>query len=158
MKNSSLIIFALKVVIALFWLFLFIFLIYLIFKSNRGFLLFKEGFWLIFFIFFLGFVSTLLEKWFKNISLIYFLFFYFFCPLIYGVLFIYSRIFHSGIKSLLEISISFGFLLFAFLAAVGFVSYLKKNIKVFAICFLICMLFYYPFYPIVAIVFGWFEQ
>ena len=92
MKNSSLIIFALKVVIALFWLFLFIFLIYLIFKSNRGFLLFKEGFWLIFFIFFLGFVSTLLEKWFKNISLIYFLFFYFFCPLIYGVLFTNSTV------------------------------------------------------------------
>lgn len=120
-----------KKIILIFWLIMLILLLYgMLFISNQNlfFLMFYRKFYIIFLIFLLGIVSVILENKFNNISIFYFLFYYFGIPVIYTAFLIHSLVTRIiTIQTFLETSIVFGFFVFAFLSIVGFVAWIKEK-------------------------------
>lgn len=151
-----------KKIILIFWFIMSILLLYgMLFVSNQNFfyLMFYRKFYIVFLIFLLGIVSVILEKKLNNISIFYFLFYYFGIPIIYIAFLIHSLVTRiATIQTFLETSIVFGFFLFAFLSIVGFMAWIKEKYVLFKGCFVACIFFYCPFLFIAGIVLGWLDK
>lgn len=134
----------LKIYISLFWLFLFFALLYgMIFVSSRS---FKESYYdfdVLLVIFFMGFSSIFLEKLHENITITYFLLWYFGIPILFTISINYSLWFQENrIDDLIDLTLYIGFFLFVFVSILGFAFYTKEEYKKLIICFIICAFFY----------------
>lgn len=150
-----------KRIIGIFWFLLLSILLYgMLFESTRGFIvLFQQGFWVIICIFLLGIVSIFIETQYKNISIIYFLFWYFGIPIFYAISVNYSLLQGKiALQAFIEIVCYIGFFLFALLSIMGFVAWIKARYMFFKICFIVVLFFYVPFLFVAGIVFKWFDK
>lgn len=151
-----------KKIILVFWLIMLILLLYgMLFISNQNlfYLMFYRKFYFVFLIFLLGIVSVILENKFNNISIFYFLFYYFGIPIIYTAFLMQSLVARIiTVQTFLETSIVFAFFVFAFLSIVGFVAWIKEKYVLFKGCFVACIFFYCPFLFIGGIVLGWLDK
>ena len=118
------------------------------FESTRGFMsLFQQGFWIIICIFLAGLISVFAEKQYTNISIIYFLFWYFGIPIFYTISVNYSVL--KGeitLQIFSEIVFYIGFFLFSFVSIWGFISYIKEKYKIYSICFIVCIFFLFSIF------------
>ncbi len=108
----------------------------------------------VFWLLLLGIVSIFIEKQYKNISIIYFLFWYFGIPIFYAISVNYSLL--KGeitLQTFIEIVFYIGFFLFTLLSIMGFVAWIKARYMFFKICFIAVLFFYFPFLFVAGIVF-----
>lgn len=150
-----------KRIIGIFWFLLLGILFYgMFFESTRGFItLFQQGFWVIICIFLAGVVSIFIEKQYNNISIIYFLFWYFGIPIFYAISVNYSLL--KGeitLQTFIKIVFYIGFFLFALLSIMGFVAWIKARYIFFKICFIAVIFFYFPFLFVAGIIFRWLNK
>ncbi len=148
-----------KFFIGIFWFLAFFMLLYgATFKSSRSFLdLLQNGFSIILGIFILGILTVFLEKYIKNISITYFLFFYFVFPVL-SMLSAIHHIFTNNIITNIKAIAYCGFLLFGIFASMGLIMWLNKQNKIFKFCFVICLFYYFPFLWFGLVVLGEFEK
>lgn len=150
-----------KKVLGIFWILILDLLLYgMLFISASGFIvLFKEGFYIIICVLLLGIASVIVERWYKNISLTYFLLCYFALPILYAISFNRSLLLGEvAINSLSQLIFYFGFYLYMILSIIGFVSWIVKKYTIFKTCFITCISFYFPFLSLVAIIFSWIDK
>ncbi|WP_190318965.1 hypothetical protein [Campylobacter sp. LR196d] len=128
----------------IFWLSLLLLLLYgMFFESSRDFeVLFFQGLWKIILIFLLGILSVFAEQYKNNISVTYFLLWYFGLPFIYALVFSYL-VFNNEL-SFVESIIYLCFLLYGIVGATGFISWFFNKNKIFKICAMLSLLFYIP--------------
>lgn len=139
-----------KICIALLWFVLFSILLYgMIFISSRSFEEEYYAFDVLLVIFFMGFSSIFLEKLHENITITYFLLWYFGMPILFTISINYSLWFKENrIHDLNDLILYIGLFLFVFVSILGFIFYAREKYKKFIICFIVCAflyLFHLPF-------------
>lgn len=137
----------LKICISLFWLLLFSVLLYgMIFISTRSFKEVSDGLEILLLILFMGFLSIFLEKLLNNITITYFLIWYFGIPILFTIRINYSLFIQEiTINNLIDMGFYIGFFLFTFLSILGFISWIKEKYITLKICLVVCIFFYFPF-------------
>ncbi|RDU60226.1 hypothetical protein CQA44_10690 [Helicobacter sp. MIT 14-3879] len=138
-----------KVFIALFWIGSLVFLIVAGLESRRGIIYHFLNDFVFQGLFILGICSifiSALEKFYKNITITYFLVWYFGFPILFTIRFNCSFFIQEiTINNLIEMGFYIGFFLFTFLSILGFISWIKERYVIFIICFIVCIFFYCPF-------------
>ncbi|TQR50218.1 hypothetical protein [Campylobacter troglodytis] len=135
-----------KLCIGIFWFLVFFILLYaMLFKSSRGFFVLAQSVLsIILGICILGLCSLVLEKYKNNISITYFLFWYFAIPILSAVSTVQAILVVDTITNIQRIA-HCGFLLFGVLALAGLIFWFKKQYKKLKFCFLLCLFYYFPF-------------
>lgn len=144
---------SIKRIIGIFWLILLVLLLYgMIFVSSAGFeVLFKLGFWKLIAIFVCGILSVFAECYKANISIVYFLAWYFGLPFIYMV--VMSHFVLNNTLDYLRIIIYLWFLLCGIVGVSGFVAWIINKRRIFTISTITSALFYASS-PLLIVFFG----